>query len=123
MPVRIHQSGKKNGTVLFLVLIIISTLSVLGGILSIQVENRFLISELESDRLKALCLAEAAVAKVMHEMKTMKDTDNNGIGNINKISFGGGFIKAEHLADTNEISATGIFNGVKRTLLLKYAIN
>ena len=76
---------------------------------------------LESDRLKAMYLAEAGVAKAVYEIRKDKDPDRNGVGNVLKTSLAGGFYKASHNFQTSMITATGEYNSVKRTVQIKYS--
>jgi Tfp pilus assembly protein PilX len=122
MPARIPRHGNR-GAALFLVLIIVSSLSVFGGVLMVLVQNRFLLTQLEIDRVKAISLAEAAISLSVHELKTQEDEDENGLGNVAERAIGEGLCFAEHRTKTGEILATGEANGVRRTVEVRYKSN
>ena len=122
MPARIRQNGKR-GAALFLVLMIISTLSVFGGILMVLSNNRVLMCQLEADRVKAIFLAEAGLADAVHELKTNSDPDRNGLGTLAEKKLGDGVYSVTHDPKTNEIRSSGTVNGVTRTLQIRYAVN
>ena len=122
MPARCHPSGKK-GAALFLVLVIVTFLSSFGGVLAVLAHNRYLLTQLEIDRVKAISLAEAGIAQAIHELKTQKDEDGNGLGNISIRNLGEGSFSVIHKSKTSEIRSTGLVNGVRRTLQVRYALN
>lgn len=122
MQDKILQNGKR-GAALFLVLIIISSLSVFGGILMILGYNCVLASQLETDRVKAFFLAEAGIAQSVYEIKNKKDEDKDGLGTIRQKQLADGYFTVIHNVKTSEIRSTGIVNGTRRTLQIKYAIN
>ena len=49
------------------------------------------------------------------------DSADDGIGDIDRTALGGGFFEARHDFRNRTIIATGISNGVKRTIQIKYA--
>ena len=122
MQVKILQNGK-HGAALFLILMIISSLSVFGGILMLLGFNRILSAQLETDRVKAVFLAEAGIAQAIYEIKSKNDADKDGLGTIKQKMIGDGYFTVIHNVKTSEIRSTGVVNGVRRTIQIKYAIN
>ncbi len=111
----------KQGTILITLLIVLSFLSVMGLSLITYLFSRLSKVQLEADRLKAMYLAEAGLARAVYEIRQDKDTDKNGVGNVLKTPFAGGFYKASHNFQSSLITASGEFNAVKRTIQIKYS--
>lgn len=76
---------------------------------------------LDSDRLKAEYLAEAGMAKALHEQSTGIDTDGNGIGNIALTYFGEGVFKVDHDPKAHTLLSIGIVHDIRRVTFIKYA--
>lgn len=126
MPDKTLQNGNNHsnkGAALFLVLVVITSLSVFGGVLMLLSDNRMLMAGLEIDSAKALSLAEAGIAQAIFEIKTQIDKDKDGYGNIKPTALGSGVYFTSHKASTQDIISTGEVNGVKRTIQIKYALN
>ena len=128
MPTRFHPNGKPRqsrrlGAALFLVFLVITSLSIFGGILIVLVINRAEMAQLEIDRSKAFFLAEAGLAQSIHELKTQEDLDGDGVGNIASRNLGDGNFRVLHFSSTGEIRSTGTVNHVSRTLQIKYISN
>ena len=122
MKAKFLPNGKspRKGTILIACLIILSTLTVFGAILVSVVYERSLNIGLEVDRLQALYLAEAALAQSLHEVKTLKDADGDGLGSIPPVHFGAGTFYAVHDPGSLTITGVGDVRGVKRTVEVKY---
>jgi hypothetical protein len=118
-----HRKTIPQGSILIIVILIMSTLSVFGGLLLGMVYDRFLNYELEADRAKALYIAEAGVSYSIWELKMNKDIEGNGFGNIQKYDFGGGYFTVNHNPETREIVSMGVFNDVRRTVSIIYESN
>lgn len=128
MPSRFHPNGSRRhprrlGAVLFLVFLVVTSLSIFGGVLIILVISRAEQAQLEIDRAKAFSLAEAGIAQSIHELKTQVDMDGDGMGTIASRNLGDGNFRAVHFSSTGEISSTGTVNHVSRTVQIKYIAN
>ncbi|MBI4357746.1 MAG: hypothetical protein HY584_00465 [Candidatus Omnitrophica bacterium] len=111
---------KRRGSILIACLIILTTLTVYGGVLVSVVYERSLNISLEVDRLQAIYLAEAAVAKSLHELKTLRDANGDGLGTIPKTPLGKGVYYAVHDPGTLSITGVGESNAVQRRVQIKY---
>ena len=117
------RNGKnrpRRGSILIACLIILATLTVYGGVLVSVVYERSLNVRLEVDQLQALYLAEAALAKAINEVKSLKDVDGDGLANIPITKLGSGIYYAKHDPGTLAIVGVGEVNGVKRRVRIKY---
>ena len=121
MEKKIVPLGNNGGTILITILIVLFFLSVMGLSLITYLFSRLTKVNLEADRLKAMYLAEAGIARAVYEIRKDRDSDHNGVGNVLKTPFAGGFYKASHNFQTSIITATGEFNAVRRTVQVKYS--
>jgi len=78
-------------------------------------------SQVQLDRLKAIYLAEAGLAKSIWELRYDIDTDGNGVGNILRTKLGSGEFWSRHNFQASTITATGEVNRSRRTLQIKYS--
>jgi hypothetical protein len=101
--------------------IVLLFLSVLGMSLITYVYVRSETTLLESDRLKALYLAEAGIAQSLHELKWDTDFDGNGLGDVAPHELGGGTFSAKHDFQSSYILGTGAYNKVRRVVQLQYS--
>ena len=83
-------SAPSRGSILITCLILLSTLTVYGGVLVSSVYERSLRIGLEVDQLQALYLAEAALARSLYEVKALEDQDGDGLGSIPLTQLGSG---------------------------------
>ncbi|MBI4372477.1 MAG: hypothetical protein HY585_01970 [Candidatus Omnitrophica bacterium] len=123
MRAKTLQNGKlhaKRGSILIVCLIILSTLTVYGGVLISVVFERSLNIDMEVNRLQSLYLAEAGLAISLHEVKSLNDIDGDGLGTIPPTQLGNGTYSAIH--DTGTLSITGIgeVNEIQRKVRIKY---
>ena len=109
-----------RGSILIACLIILATLTVYGGVLVSAVYERSLNVGVEVDRLQALYLAEAALAKSLNEVKSLRDPDGDGLGTVPAIKFGSGTYYAVHDPGTLAITGVGEVHGIKRRVRIKY---
>jgi len=116
-----HYLKNRDGAILLTTILILIFLSVLGLGLMTYLMSRQAKSNLELERLKALYLAEAAIARSIHELRIDNDEDNNGLGNIIATSLGGGSFRANHNFQASTITGIGEYQGVKRTIQIKYS--
>lgn len=112
--------GKEKGSVLLTTIIILSFLSVLAMSLAAFLFSRQLSERLQIDRLQALYLAEAGIAKSIYELKSDIDLDRNGVGNVIETPLGGGTYQARHNFQTSSITAEGKVGNIARTIQIKY---
>ena len=103
------------------VIVILVFLSVLGLSLVTLLLSRVSTANLELDRLQALYLAEAGIAKSVHELKYDKDFDANGIGNVAVTALAGGTFKASHDFQLSSITSVGEVNGIRRRIQIQYS--
>jgi len=111
----------KKGVILLTGLIVMFFLSSVGLVLFSLVYTRFLSSNLYADMVKAQYFAESGISASLRELKMGTDSADDGIGDIDRTALGGGFFEARHDFRNRTIIATGISNGVKRTIQIKYA--
>ena len=120
----IHRTPTKEsrrGSILIVCLIILSTLTIYGLVLVSAIYERSLLVRLELDRLQALYLAESALAKSLEEVKTLRDTNGDGLGTIPNTALGRGTYYAEHDPGLLTIIGIGEVNGVRRRVRIHYA--
>ena len=109
-----------RGSILIACLIILATLTVYGGVLVSAVYERSLNIGVEVDRLQALYLAEAALAKSLNEVKSLSDADGDGLGTVPETKFWNGVYYASHDPGTLAITGVGEVHGIKRRVRIKY---
>ena len=112
----------KKGTILLTVIMVLIFLAVMGMSLLGLLFSQTTLGMLAIDRLKAFYLAEAGIAKSIHELKTDIDSDGNGLGNLLPTKLGKGKFWATHNFPTSTITAVGEVNKVKRTIQIKYVL-
>ncbi len=110
----------QKGSILITTIIILSFISVLGLNIMVYLLARTTKVTLEADRLKALYLAEGAIARAVHELKVNEDISHDGLGNILKTSLGEGYYWAIHDLQTSTITGIGEYNNVKRKVQIQY---
>ena len=115
------QRTNARGAVLIVSIIVLFFLSVLGMSLIAYLYSQNRTVMLEVDRLKALYLAEAGIAKSIHELRNDTDVDNNGLGNVLLTGLGGGTCRAIHNFQNSTITGIGEYHNVKRRIQLQYS--
>lgn len=108
------------GSLLLAVLVVLVFLASLGASLLGYVQSRRITVQLELDRLQALYLAEAGIARAIHEMRLDADLDGNGLGNVGITTLATGRFRARHNFQTSTITGIGESNGVQRTVEIVY---
>jgi Tfp pilus assembly protein PilX len=119
MKDRSRLNGER-GAVLVTSVMVFSFLAVLGMSLMAFLSSRIFYSQLQLDRLKAIYLAEAGIAKAIWELRFDVDPDNNGTGNIAETGLGEGVFRARHDFQSATITATGRVNRITRVVQIKY---
>lgn len=107
--------------VLITAIIILAFLAVLGASLVALVFSRLSYSRLQLDRLKALYLAEAGLAKAIWELRYDFDEGADGPGNIANTRLGGGMFRVRHDFQTATLTSTGEVERSRRTVQIKYS--
>ncbi len=111
----------QKGAVLITVITVLVFLATLGLSLMAFLLSQSAYAQMQVDRLKAFYLAEAALAKSLHELKTGIDKDGEGAGNIPAAQLGAGTCWAKHDFSTSTITASGKVNKVTRKVQIKYS--
>lgn len=106
--------------VLVTTIIVLAFLSVLGMSLIAFLFSNTAYSQVQLDRLKAIYLAEAGIAKAIWELRYDLDPDGGGPGNIAMTNFGDGSFWARHDFQISTITAAGEVNKSRRTVQIKY---
>ena len=115
-----NPPAQSEGTILISCIIILSLFAVYGFVLTSVVYERSLKVNLEVDRLKAYYLAEAAILKSVAEIKSLDDTDRDGLGNVPRTKLGDGEYYASHDPAVLTIVGTGEVNQIKRIVKIQY---
>ena len=110
----------KKGVALITTLLVLFFLTMLGASILGMVYSRLSDLTLQVDSFKAMCLAEAGMAKAFQEQQTGVDLDANGIGNISATRLGEGFFQVFNNPEGKSLTAIGVVNGVKKTVFVKY---
>jgi len=117
----VAAQAQKRGSILIICLIILSTLTVYGAVLINVVNERSISVSLQVEKLQAIYLAEAALAKAIDEIKSLADQNGDGLGTIPKTRLGNGIYFAVHNPATFTIAGIGEVNEVRRMVKIKYA--
>ncbi len=123
MRAKSRRSGnpsQERGSILIACLIILSTLTIYGAVLVSAVYERSIHVSTELDRIQAFYLAEAGLAKAIHEVKSMRDRDGDGLGNIPRTRLGRGVYSASHDPGSLVITGIGDVNGIERRIRIRY---
>ncbi|HDZ76922.1 MAG TPA: hypothetical protein ENH41_02415 [Candidatus Omnitrophica bacterium] len=108
-----------RGATLLLAIIVLSSLALIGMSLVSLTLSRITSIDLEVDRVKALYLAEAGIARSLYELKKGIDVDNDGMGIISPTKFADGEFSVTYNSALFTFTATGKVNGVERSIQLK----
>jgi len=108
-----------RGATLLLAIIALSALSLFGLSLINLTISRIINVDLEIDKVKALYVAEAGIAKSLHELKKGLDPDGDGIGVIARSKFFEGTFEVTYNAALFTFTSIGRVNGVERLIQLK----
>ena len=108
-----------RGATLLLAIIILSSLALIGMSLVGLAMSRMTTVDLEVDRVKALYLAEAGIARSLYELKKGVDYDNAGIGIIPLTKFADGEFSVRYNAALFTFTSIGKVNDAERAIQLK----
>jgi hypothetical protein len=92
------------------------TISLLGATLVALFFNVITASQVELDRMRALYLAEAGIAKAVEGLRGQAGAQGKFSGQL-----GGGSFEVQTDLGQSTIVSVGVSNGVRRTVQLKYA--
>lgn len=109
----------KRGAALLLAIIILTSLALFGMSLVSLTFSRISSVDLEIDKVKALYLAEAGIAKSLNELKKGADPDADGIGIIPLTKFSDGEFEVVYNSALFTFTSTGCVNQTKRSVQLK----
>ena len=114
MPIK-HQ----RGATLLLAIIIISSLTLFGMSLVNLTISRVSSVDLEIEKVRALYIAEAGIAKSLNELKRGIDPDGDGIGVIKPTQFAGGSLEVTYNSAMFTFTSIGRVNKTERAVQLK----
>lgn len=111
--------NSERGATLLLAIIIISALTIFGMSLVSLAVSRISSVDLGIDKIKALYLAEAGIAKSLWELKRGIDPDGDGIGVVKRTPFAEGAFEVIYNPPMFTFTAIGIVNQSRRIIQLK----
>jgi len=106
--------------VLLGVLIIMLTTSVIGATLASFFLSVTTVAEAELARAQALYLAEAGIARAIHQLRQAGRFGGSAPPQVPPTSLGEGQYEMFHDVTAGLITATGTVRGVRRTVQIKY---
>lgn len=111
----------KRGAILLMALIVILAISLLGATLIALFFNVLTSSQLELDRVSALYLAEAGIAKAISVLKNQAGIFSAQPGQIiAPTQLGSGSFEVHNDFQQSTIISIGKSHGVKRVIQLRY---
>lgn len=120
MRIRSPASGER-GIALLTTVILLLTLGAVGVALTAMVSNRLTSVTLEVDRLQAVYLAEAGLARAIHEISNGRDLfGNDGIGMIPPTPYASGGFQVEHDPKSSSLVGLGVVGDVRRVIVYRY---
>lgn len=108
-----------RGATLLLAIIIISSLTLFGMSLVNLTLSRVSSIDLEVEKVKALYIAEAGIAKSLNELKKGIDPGGDGIGVISQAQFADGTLEVTYNPAMFTFTSVGRVNKTARTVQLK----
>jgi len=111
---------KRRGAILFGVLIVVLTISLIGASMIALLSSLALSNQHEVNRAKALYLAEAGISHAIYMLKSQAVIIADQEYFIPSTLFGDGTYDVKLDYDQSLIISTGRAGGVKRTIQLKY---
>jgi len=109
-----------HGAVLLAALIILLTISLIGATLASFFFSVTTVAEVELARAQALYLAEAGIAKAIHQIQQAGGLGGEAQQQIRAVLLGDGEYDITHDLVAGLITATGKVRGVRRTIQVKY---
>jgi Tfp pilus assembly protein PilX len=119
-PMNSSNPINSRGAILFGVLIIVLTISLIGASMIGLLSSLAVSNQHETDRTKALYLAEAGISHAIYMLKTQAVIVTGQEYFIPSTPFGDGAYDVKLDYNQSLIIATGRAGGTKRTIQLKY---
>jgi type II secretory pathway component PulK len=113
--------GNQAGVALITTVILLLMLASLGAALIGLVQTRLNAVVLEVDRLQAVYLAEAGLARASYEQSKDRDVfGNDGIGVIPITPFGSGHFWVTQHPESRVLRGIGLVHDVRRVIINRY---
>ena len=113
--------GNASGAALITTVIILLLLGALGAALGGMVNTHLSNVMLEVDRLQAVYLAEAGLARASYEMAKDRDLfGGDGVGTIPVTAFGPGYFWVTKEPEARVLRGVGVVRDVHRVLANRY---
>ena len=113
-------SGKKRGAILFGVLVVVLTVSLIGASLVALISSLALTNQYEVSRAKALYLAEAGISQAVYMLKNQAIIVESEQYFVPPTKLGDGTYEVKLDYRQSLMSSTGRVGGISRTIQLKY---
>ena len=117
---RSRTNGNRRGAVLFGVLVVLLTVSLIGASLVALLSSIALTNQYEVSRAKALYLAEAGISQAVFLLKSQAIIIGSEEYFVNPTSLGDGTYEVKLDFRQSLLSSTGKVGGITRTIQLKY---
>ena len=119
MPVRSLTNGRR-GAILFGVLIVVLTVSLIGASLVALLSSLTLTNQYEVNRAQALYLAEAGISQAVFLLKNQAIISRGEEFFVPPTRLDGGTYEVKMEFSQSLMSSTGRVGGINRTIQLKY---
>ena len=113
-------NGNRRGAILFAVLIVVLTVSLIGASLVALISSLALTNQFEVARAKALYLAEAGISQAVYQLKNQAIIVTSEEFFVPPTQFGDGTYEVRLDFRQSLMSSTGRVGGISRTVQLKY---
>lgn len=120
MRVRSPANGNRRGAILFGVLVVVLTVSLIGASLVALLSSLALTNQYELNRAKALYLAEAGISQAVYRLKSQAVIVAGEEYFIPSTKLGDGTFEVKIDFAQSLMSSTGRVGGINRTIQLKY---
>lgn len=120
MRARSLTSGDKRGAILFGVLIVVLTISLIGASLVALLSSLTLTNQYEVNRAQALYLAEAGISQAVSLLKNQAIIVRGEEFLVPPTRLDGGTYEVKLDFNQSLMSSTGRVGGISRTIQLKY---
>ncbi|MBP6943394.1 MAG: hypothetical protein KBB79_00740 [Candidatus Omnitrophica bacterium] len=117
---RSRTNGNRRGAVLFGVLVVLLTVSLIGASLVALLSSIALTNQYEVSRAKALYLAEAGISQAVFLLKSQAIIIGSEEYFVNPTSLGDGTYEVKLDFRQSLLSSTGKVGGITRTIQLKF---
>jgi len=117
---RSRTNGNRRGAVLFGVLVVVLTVSLIGASLVALLSSIALTNQYEVNRAKALYLAEAGISQAVFLLKSQAIIIGSEEYFVNPTSLGDGTYEVKLDFRQSLLSSTGKVGGITRTIQLKF---